>query len=214
MVYTLEQKAFDFARIAHGTIGQMRKHGDSGQPYIVHPIRVAEIIKTLGAPEQSIAASFLHDTVEDVPLEALKKAAEVVVTFDLDDATKIIYALSGLSEGLDERVNRLSRLKLIEIVFDVRTAELVEMVTDVSIKADGNRKVRKAIDRDHLANADAEGQTIKLADLIDNGSGIAGFDRGFAITWMKEKRDLLTVLTKGDQRLYDRASVMVETFFS
>src|SRR5262245_5507236 len=45
-------------------------------------------------------------------------------------------------------------------------ARLVLEVTDVSKPTDGTRAVRKRLDRDHLATASPEGQSIKLADLI------------------------------------------------
>ncbi len=44
--------------------GQFR---NSGEPYISHPIAVAEIVATLGLDTDSICAAFLHDTVEDCP---------------------------------------------------------------------------------------------------------------------------------------------------
>ena len=42
--------------------GQFR---NSGEPYIVHPVAVAEIVAALGLDTDSICAAFLHDTVED-----------------------------------------------------------------------------------------------------------------------------------------------------
>ena len=44
-----------------------------------------------------------------------------------------------------------------------KVSELVKGLTDVSNPQDGNRKVRKAIDKDHLAEQNAEVQTIKLS---------------------------------------------------
>ena len=55
------QEAFELARIAHA--GQKRK---SGEPYIFHPIAVADIVAgelMLGA--NPVIAAFLHDVVED-----------------------------------------------------------------------------------------------------------------------------------------------------
>ena len=46
-------------------------------------------------------------------------------------------------------------------------AYLVDCLTDVSKPSDGNRAVRKEIDRQHLAKASPKAKTIKLADLID-----------------------------------------------
>ena len=54
--------AFTYAKDMHE--GQMRL---SGEPYITHPVSVAEIVAGLGLDTDSICAAFLHDTVEDCP---------------------------------------------------------------------------------------------------------------------------------------------------
>lgn len=85
--------------------------------------------------------------------------------------------------------------------FDSRIALLVLEVTDVSTRHDGDRAARKAKDRAHLATASAEGQSIKLADLIDNTKSIVAHDPKFAVVYLQEKRALLEVLTKGHPAL-------------
>ena len=58
----LARDAYEYAEDAHE--GQQRKGGDS--PYIVHPVEVARILHAEGhADEELIAATFLHDVVED-----------------------------------------------------------------------------------------------------------------------------------------------------
>lgn len=52
-------KAIEFATLKHH--GQMRKH--IGEPYIVHCLRVAQLVTHVGEP--AISAAILHDTVED-----------------------------------------------------------------------------------------------------------------------------------------------------
>ncbi len=52
--------AFDFAFRLHE--GQFRA---SGEPYIVHPVAVANLLRDIGASAPVIAAGFLHDVVED-----------------------------------------------------------------------------------------------------------------------------------------------------
>ena len=53
-------KAFKLAYKAHN--GQLRA---SGEPYIIHPIAVADLLKEIGASSSVIAAGLLHDVVED-----------------------------------------------------------------------------------------------------------------------------------------------------
>lgn len=89
--------------------------------------------------------------------------------------------------------------------FGVDVANMVEMLTDVSVPEDGNRAVRKAIDREHTARASPQAQTIKLADLIDNSSDIVAHDPKFAEVYLAEKLLLLNVLRHGDKTLWDTA---------
>jgi (p)ppGpp synthase/HD superfamily hydrolase len=99
----------------------------------------------------------------------------------------------------------------IHMAFGIDIATLVGWLTDVSQPQDGNRAVRKAIDRAHTAEAPAEAQTIKLADLISNSKSIMEHDPAFAKTYLEEKRLLLAVMTKGDPGLHALATSYVGT---
>jgi (p)ppGpp synthase/HD superfamily hydrolase len=164
----LEQQAIDFATRAHE--GQVRKY--TGEPYITHPIAVAEIVKTVTDDKEMIAAAILHDVIEDCDV-----------------------CLDDIMEN-----------------FSVVVSALVYQLTDVSSPGDGNRAIRKAMDRDWLSCACDKAKTIKLADLIHNSSCIMAADKNFAKVYMKEKRDLLDVLHGGDSTLHARATMMVEKY--
>jgi len=56
----LLSSAFDFAYQLHE--GQFRA---SGEPYIIHPVAVSDLLRDIGASAAVIAAGFLHDVVED-----------------------------------------------------------------------------------------------------------------------------------------------------
>lgn len=92
-------------------------------------------------------------------------------------------------------------IKQIFDLFGHDVAKVVEGLTDKSKPSDGNRKTRKQIDRDKLAKCCADVQTIKLADLIDNTHSIIKYDKDFAVVYLREKRELLGVLTRGDESL-------------
>ena len=59
---SLIRKAWDFCVKHHE--GQMRA---SGEPYIIHPLEVAEVLAEMKMDATSIAAGLLHDSVEDTP---------------------------------------------------------------------------------------------------------------------------------------------------
>lgn len=101
---------------------------------------------------------------------------------------------------------------IIREVFGQAITDLVLEVTDVSRPEDGNRATRKALDRAHLAKASPTGQTIKVADLIDNAESITAHDADFARVYMAEKRALLEVLTKADPRLLAQAWEIVRGY--
>jgi guanosine-3',5'-bis(diphosphate) 3'-pyrophosphohydrolase len=54
--------------------GQTRK---SGEPYITHPVAVAQVLAELGLDAETLIAAILHDTIEDTPLTH----AEIVADF-------------------------------------------------------------------------------------------------------------------------------------
>ena len=97
----------------------------------------------------------------------------------------------------------------VHMAFGIDIATMVNWLTDVSKPEDGNRATRKRIDREHTAQAPAEVQTIKLADLISNSRSIMAHDPEFARVYLEEKRLLLEVLTKGDRELHAQASKFV-----
>jgi (p)ppGpp synthase/HD superfamily hydrolase len=106
-----------------------------------------------------------------------------------------------------------ARPDLIEMAFGRQVLMLVMEVSKVSREADGNRAVRVAMDNEHYAHASPQGQTIKLADLLDNARTIVMHDTGFAKVFMSEKRDLLAKLTYGHPLLYAEARRVVDDYF-
>lgn len=79
-------RAFALAEDVHSA--QLRY---SGQPYIIHPIAVANILVDFGMDAQSIEAALLHDTVEDtdVTLAQLKSEFGDEVAALVDGVTKL-----------------------------------------------------------------------------------------------------------------------------
>lgn len=56
------RKAYEYARDAHAGLARL-----SGEPYIMHPEAVAEIVFEMGLDAESVMAALLHDVIEDTP---------------------------------------------------------------------------------------------------------------------------------------------------
>ncbi len=82
----LIESAFIASVAAHE--GQFRH---SGEPYVTHPIAVAQIVADLGVDETTIAAALLHDTVEDTTtrLSDVAKRFSPDVALIVDGVTKL-----------------------------------------------------------------------------------------------------------------------------
>ena len=80
------ERAYAMAARAHA--GQTRK---SGEPYITHPVAVTAILAEYGLDEATLAAGFLHDTVEDTEIGLEEIVAEFgqEVAFLIDGVTKL-----------------------------------------------------------------------------------------------------------------------------
>ncbi len=138
------------------------------------------------------------------PLEV----ARIVHTHVVDHTQEMIVAavLHDTVEDTDTTIED------IRIAFGDTVAEYVFFLSDVSVPSDGNRAVRKLLDRSHIAKAPAAVKSIKLADLIDNTKSITAHDPRFAKVYMAEKVLLLDVLHEGDSVLFAIAKSQVEEY--
>ncbi len=78
--------AFTYADAAHH--GQLRK---SGEPYIIHPIAVADIVADLELDMDSVVAALLHDCIEDTASthEEIAKKFDPTVAELVEGVTKL-----------------------------------------------------------------------------------------------------------------------------
>ena len=86
-------KAFNFARKAHEGVSRL-----SGEPYITHPLAVAQIVcGEIGLGSTSICAALLHDVVEDTEytVEDLKNIFGPKIAQIVDGLTKISGGIFG-----------------------------------------------------------------------------------------------------------------------
>ncbi len=138
-------RAFEIAEVAHS--GQSRK---SGEPYITHPVAVAEILGNLGMNTPTIVAALLHDTVEDTPytLDQLRRDFGDEVANLVDGVTKldrVVYGPDAEAETVRKMVIAMSRdirvlvIKLADRLHNARTWRYLESETV-------NRKARETLD--------------------------------------------------------------------
>lgn len=111
--------AIDYATEKHA--GQKRK---SGEPYIKHPLAVAEILIEWGMDIDTVVAGVLHDTVEDTDatLDELESLFGRDVAFLVDGVTKVSQARAGmrsLDSYLPHTKDNLTKL-MIAVGEDVR----------------------------------------------------------------------------------------------
>ncbi|MDY7001449.1 MAG: RelA/SpoT family protein, partial [Thermodesulfobacteriota bacterium] len=129
----LIQKAYVFSAAAHA--GQERL---SGEPYLSHPLEVANELSEMRLDGATIAAGLLHDTVEDTRttieeldarfgeevadiVDGVTKISQMLMTFDSREARQaenIRKMIMAMSEDI-----RVLMVKLIDRLHNMRTLE-------------------------------------------------------------------------------------------
>src|SRR5262245_21733189 len=110
----LLRRAYVFSAYEHK--GQVRR---SGEPYLVHPLEVADILADLKLDVVAVAAGLLHDVVEDTqtPIERIKELFGADVAHVVEGVTKIGAIPFSSSE---ERQAENFRKMLLAMVDDIR----------------------------------------------------------------------------------------------
>lgn len=107
--------AFEFAEKSHN--GQTRK---SGEPYIIHPLAVAQIVaEELKLDSESIEAALLHDVIEDTPAshDQIAKLFSPTVADLVEGVSKLTRIQYATKE--DEQMENLRKM-LIAMSKDIR----------------------------------------------------------------------------------------------
>ena len=136
-----------YARAVRQHSSQRRK---SGEPYIIHPLAVAQILADLGMGPLVVAAGLLHDTVEDTDYTLDECRAEFgdTVTGLVDGVTKLTkmdYGDSAQAETIRKMVVAMSRdvrvlvVKLADRVHNARTWRYVK-------PSSAQKKARETLD--------------------------------------------------------------------
>ena len=110
----LIRRAYLFSALHHR--GQKRA---SGEPYLVHPLEVADILADMRLDEVSVSTGLLHDVVEDtlVDLDTIRSYFGDEITLLVDGLTKIAH-ISDLSREKQQAENL--RKMVLAMITDVR----------------------------------------------------------------------------------------------
>ncbi len=111
---SLIRRSWEFCAFHHA--GQMRA---SGEPYIIHPLEVAEVLAEMKLDATAIAAALLHDAVEDTPATS----AEISAKFG-EQVAHIVEGVTKIDKiqfaNREDRQAENVRKMLLAMVTDVR----------------------------------------------------------------------------------------------
>jgi GTP diphosphokinase / guanosine-3',5'-bis(diphosphate) 3'-diphosphatase len=163
----LIRRAHDYATQKHE--GQFRR---SGEPYIIHPVAVADILADLEMDAASIAAGFLHDVVEDcdVTRENIATTFGEEIAVLVDGVTKLKLAdfehvsPELASKAASEREKASEKDKESEVAFQKGRKRRLETLSS----AENLRKILLAMAKDFRV------MVIKLCDRLHNMRTLAG----------------------------------------
>ena len=136
-------KAYEFALKAH-----KNQKRDSGDPYLSHPVAVADILSDLKLDSATIATGLLHDTIEDtqVTYNAVQKEFGKEVADLVDGVTKISELEGKIIENSKaENIRKLILATSQDIrVLLVKIADRLHNMRTLDSIRDENRKKRIA----------------------------------------------------------------------
>jgi (p)ppGpp synthase/HD superfamily hydrolase len=109
--------------------GTPRKY--TGEPYIVHPIEVAQLVASVGAGDEVVAAALLHDVVEDCGITVLQIhrafGPDVAV---LVDAVTDRYTKRNFPELNREKRKQLEVQRIAVISAPAKIIKLADMISN------------------------------------------------------------------------------------
>lgn len=135
-------KAYHFADNAHK--GQKRK---SGEPYITHPLAVANILAEMHMDHQCLMAALLHDVIEDtsIPKHTLGQEFDHEVAELVDGVSKLKSMFHSRAEAQAENFQKmtLAMAKDIRVILVKLADRLHNMRTLGHLDGDRRRRIAK-----------------------------------------------------------------------
>jgi GTP diphosphokinase / guanosine-3',5'-bis(diphosphate) 3'-diphosphatase len=134
-------QAYQFAAKAHA--GQQRQNGD---PYITHPLAVAQILAAMRMDTQTLIVALLHDVIEDTPID--KKAlidifgAEIAELVEgMSKLTQIQFQSRAIAQAENFRKMLLAMAKDIRIILIKLADRLHNMRTLDVVSPEKRRRI-------------------------------------------------------------------------
>lgn len=152
----MEEEALEFATRAHGS--QMRKY--NVEPYIEHPKRVAETVRTVAHTPEMICAAYLHDVVEDTPvgIQEIRKRFGVKVGLLVheltDEYVKEKYPHLNRKQRKEREVQRQAQIS--PAAKTVKLADVIDNTMDI-VRNDRNFARKYLREMEALTNVLKEG---------------------------------------------------------
>ncbi|HXK00729.1 MAG TPA: HD domain-containing protein [Buchnera sp. (in: enterobacteria)] len=129
MINDLINNSYILAKKSHESINQKRKY--TGEDYIVHPKNVAYLVELFGGTEEMIAASFLHDTLEDVFKDNDKEFKKEIVSLGGDSLLNLVIELtdkSSLKYGNREIRKKIDRDRYIHASNEAKLIKIADLI--------------------------------------------------------------------------------------
>jgi len=139
--YNRVEKALNFATEAHK--GQARKY--TGEPYITHPIAVAQLVEEVGGSYMAIAAALLHDTVEDTSVtnEDIQRNFGCYVAVWVENLTDVSKLEDG-SRAVRKEMDRQHTFIALPPAKTIKLADLIHNSISIIEHAPGFAKIYMA----------------------------------------------------------------------
>ena len=180
-------KAFEFANEAHS--GQFRTSGD---PYVSHPIAVANILSSFHMDEDSLSAAMLHDVIEDcgVPKKVIEEQFNKNVANLVDGVSKL------------DQLNITSRTEVNAENFQKMILAMAKDIRVIVVKlADRLHNMRTIEYLDQEKKKRIAKETLEIYAPIAHRIGMNNVyreleDRSFKVLYPTRYRELRTALKK------------------
>ena len=182
--------AFDYAISHHGV--QLR---ESGEPYIVHPVKVAEILATMEMDQTTIVAALLHDCIEDtgVTFENVAEKFGVDVANLVDGVTKL--------DGIEFRTKDEQKAESLRKMFFAMAKDIRVVIIKLADRLHNMRTLKFCKEEKRVRTAK---ETIEVYAPLANRLGIN------TIKWELEDLCLRYLDTESYYDLVDRVNMKRE----